>query len=171
MGKLYRVDDPQVPPIPVRLSLAKLLLGLLPFNPALLGIMASDDQEVEAWHLEGRVLYLTAELAHDSPNGKLEGEGLDWEELATDARDRLETCRNVGVLDMLFSAWLLLTNAIQLYIVREHGDGPILEHVDELIESLEKKAIVPTLEDEQNNGGWEDVDGYSDDGDGNVEMS
>ena len=51
MGKLYRVDDPQVPPIPVRLSLSKLLLGLSPFNPALLalqGIMASDDQEVEA---------------------------------------------------------------------------------------------------------------------------
>ena len=71
---------------------------------------------------------------------------------------------------MLFSAWLLLTNAIQLYIVREHGDRPILEHVDELIESL-KKGIVPTLEDEQNNSGWEDVDGYSNDSDGNVEMS
>ena len=64
--------------------------------------MASDDQEVEAWYLEGWAFYLMAELAHDSPNGKLEGEGLTWEELAKDARDCLETCRNVGVLKMVF---------------------------------------------------------------------
>ena len=70
------------------------------FNPALItlqGIMASDDQEVEAWYLEGWGFYLMAELAHDSPNGKLEGEGLGWEELAKDARDCLETCRNVSI--------------------------------------------------------------------------
>ena len=59
--------------------------------------MASDDQEVEAWYLEGWALYLMAELANESPDGKLEGEGLSWEELAKDARDCLETCRNVGV--------------------------------------------------------------------------
>ena len=75
------------------------------FNPALLtlqGIMASDDQEVEAWYLEGWAFYLMAELAHESPNGKLEGEGLTWEELAKDARDCLETCRNVGGLETIF---------------------------------------------------------------------
>ena len=81
-GDLCRIDDPQVPSIPVRLPLAKLFLELSLFNPALLtlqGIMASDDQEVEAWYLEGWVFYLMAELAHDSPNGKFEGEGLAWE--------------------------------------------------------------------------------------------
>ena len=174
MGNLYRVDDPQVPPIPVRLSLVKLFLELSLFNPALLtlqGIMASDDQEVEAWYLEGWAFYLMAELAHDSPNGKLEGEGLYWEELVKDARDCLETCRYVSVPNMVFSARLLLTDAIQLHIAQEHGDGPILEHVDELIESLEKKGIIPTPEDEQDDGEWEDVDAYSDDGDGDVEMS
>jgi len=69
-----RVDDSRVPSIPVRLSLVKLFLELSLFDPALLtlqGIMASDDQEVEAWYLEGRAFYLMAELAHDSPNGKL----------------------------------------------------------------------------------------------------
>ena len=94
-------DDPKVPSIPVRLSLVKLFLELSLFDQALLtlqGIMASDDQEVEAWYLEGWAFYLMAELAHDSPDGKLEGEGLTWEELAKDARDCLETCRNVGVL-------------------------------------------------------------------------
>ena len=97
---LCHIDDPQVPSIPVRLSLVKMFLELSLFNPALLtlqGIMASDDQEVEAWYLEGWAFYLMAELAHDSPNGKLEGEGLTWEELGNDARDCLETCRNVGV--------------------------------------------------------------------------
>lgn len=66
--------------------------------------MASDDQEVEAWYLEGWAFYLMAELAHDSPNGMLEGEGLTWEELGKDARDCLETCKNVGVYKTSFSS-------------------------------------------------------------------
>ena len=74
--------------------------------------MASDDQEVEAWYLEGWAFYLMAELAHDSPNGKLEGEDLTWEELAKDARDCLETCRNVGVPRVAFFVWCMLTDAI-----------------------------------------------------------
>ena len=99
-GGVCRVDDPKVPSIPIRLSLVKLFLELSLFNPALLtlqGIMGSDDQEVEAWYLEGWAFYLMADLAHHSPNGKLEGEGMAWDELAKDARDCLETCRNVGV--------------------------------------------------------------------------
>jgi len=95
-----RADGPKVPSIPVRLSLVKMFLELSLFKPALLtlqGIMGSDDQEVEAWYLEGWAFYLMAELANDSPNGKLEGEGLTWDELAKDARDCLETCRNVGL--------------------------------------------------------------------------
>jgi len=62
--------------------------------------MASDDQEGEAWYLEGWAFYLMAEFAHESPNGKLEGGGLALEELAKDARDFLETCGNVGGLEM-----------------------------------------------------------------------
>ena len=107
-GDLCQADDPQVPSIPVRLSLVKLFLELSLFNPALLtlqGIMGSDDQEVEAWYLEGWAFYLMAEVAQDSPNGKLEGEGLTWEELAKDGRGCLETCRHVSSLKTMFSVW------------------------------------------------------------------
>ena len=129
-GDLCRIDDPQVPSIPVRLSLVKMFLELSQFNPALLtlqGIMASDDHGVEAWYLEGWAFYLMAKLTHNSPNGKLEGKGLAWGDLAKDARDCLETCRNVGVLNMVLSVRLMLTNMRQLHITQEHGDGLILE--------------------------------------------
>jgi hypothetical protein len=64
-----------------------------------------------------------------------------------------------------------MTDTIQLHTAQEHGDGPILEHVNELIDSLEAKGIKPTPEDEQDDGGWEDVDADSEDSDGDVEMS
>ena len=54
--------------------------------------MSSDDQEVEAWYLEGWCFYLMAEQSKESGQ-KIED--LTWEELARDARDCLETCKNV----------------------------------------------------------------------------
>ena len=65
----------------------------------------------------------------------------------------------------------MLTTANQLHVAQEHEDGPILEHVNELIDSLEARGIKPTPEDEQDDGGWEDVDADSEDGDGDVAMS
>ena len=56
-------------------------------------------------------------------------------------------------------------------MAQEHGDGPILEHANELIDSLEVKGIHATPEDEQDDGGWEDADADSDDDDGDVDMS
>jgi len=41
-----------------------------------------------------------AEFTRGSPDGTLESEGLTWEGLAKDARDFLETCGNVGGLEM-----------------------------------------------------------------------
>ena len=73
----------------------KLFLELSLFTPALLvlqGIMASDDQEVEAWYLEGWCFFLMAEQAQEN-GGKLED--LTWQDLARDARDCLETCQTV----------------------------------------------------------------------------
>jgi hypothetical protein len=55
--------------------------------------MSSDDQEVEAWYLEGWCFYLMAEQAQE--NGASLDE-LTWQELAKDARDCLETCQVVG---------------------------------------------------------------------------
>jgi hypothetical protein len=84
-----------MPPIDTRLSLVKLFLELSLFTPALLvlqGVMASDDQVVEAWYLEGWCFFLMAEQAKE--NGGTFDE-LTWEELAKDARDCLETCQVV----------------------------------------------------------------------------
>jgi len=154
------LDDPKVPPIPTRLALVKMFLELSLFTPALLtlqGIMSSDDQEVEAWYLEGWAFYLMAEQAQQQPDSKLPGEGgedgLTWEDLARDARDCLETCRN-------------------LHINQEYGDAPILEHVHELIASLEEKGVKPSPEDEgegDDSDGWEDAG--ADESDEDVEMS
>lgn len=86
-------DHPKVPPIPSRLVLVRLFLEMSLFTPALLvlhGVMSSDDQEVEAWYLEGWCYFLMAEKAKEA-NGTLDD--LTWAELAQDARDRLETCQ------------------------------------------------------------------------------
>ena len=88
-------DDPKLPPIPSRLSIVKLFLELALYTPALLvlqGIMASDDQEVEAWYLEGWCFFLMAENAKET-NTKVEE--LSWEELAQDSLDCLQQCKTV----------------------------------------------------------------------------
>jgi hypothetical protein len=55
--------------------------------------MASDDQEVEAWYLEGWCFFLMSEEAQEN-GGKLDE--LTWQELAKDARECLETCQVVS---------------------------------------------------------------------------
>ena len=53
---LTLLDDAKLPPIPTRIELTKRFLELSLFPPALLvlqTVLASDDQEVEAWYLEG----------------------------------------------------------------------------------------------------------------------
>jgi hypothetical protein len=65
------------------------------FTPALLvlhGVMATDDQEVEAWYLEGWCFFLMAE--HSRACGE-SIDGLKWEELAQNAYDCLQTCQTV----------------------------------------------------------------------------
>jgi hypothetical protein len=94
-------DDHRLPPIPSRLSLVKMFLELELFESALLiltGIMAFDDQDVEAWYLEGWCFFLMAE--HAQENGGTLNE-LTWEQLARDARNCLETCKMVGIQDGL----------------------------------------------------------------------
>ncbi|PIL35578.1 hypothetical protein GSI_02306 [Ganoderma sinense ZZ0214-1] len=144
------LDDPQLPPIPARLSIVKLFLELSLYTPALLvlqGIMASDDQEVEAWYLEGWCFFLMAEQAKEN-GGKLDE--LTWEELARDARDCLETCQ-------------------MLHVTLEHPDAPLLEHTGELIAKLESLGIHPSPDKDGDDSeeDWEDVDGSDED----VEMS
>jgi hypothetical protein len=74
--------------------LAKLFLELELYPLALTvlqGVIAADDEEVEAWYLEGWAEYLIAEKMHEA------GEA-DWEEHARDARDALESCLAVILL-------------------------------------------------------------------------
>jgi hypothetical protein len=102
------VDDPRLPPIASRLSLTKLFLELSLFTPALMvlqGIMASDDEEVEAWYLEGWCFFLMAEQARER-GGKLDD--LTWEELARDSRDCLETCKTVRFFELSCDFALLI---------------------------------------------------------------
>ena len=90
-------DDPKLPPLEGRISIVKLFLELGMFNEALLvlnGIMAEDDQDVEAWYLEGWCFFMMAERAREN-GGALDDSELTFENLARDARDCLEACRTV----------------------------------------------------------------------------
>ncbi|KAE9407824.1 TPR-like protein [Gymnopus androsaceus JB14] len=146
------LDDPKVPPIPARLGLVRLFLELSLYSPALLvlhGVMSADDEEVEAWYLEGWCYFLMAEQAKEN-GGTLDD--LSWEDLAKDARDRLDTCQ-------------------MLHIHEQHPDKPLLEHTQELIASLESMGIKASPpgedEEEEEEGDW--VEEEEEDGD--VEMS
>lgn len=92
------LDDPRLPPVPTRLASVKLFLELDLYEPALLvisDVMAVDDQEVEAWYLEGWCFFMMTEQAVD--NGGTFNE-LTWEQLGKDGRDCLETCQSVNTL-------------------------------------------------------------------------
>ena len=88
-------DHPTIPPVQTRLELTKRFIELSEYELALQilqGIMATDDQEVEAWYLEGWCFYLMADQAKQT---KEKLHDLDWDSLARDARDCLESCRLV----------------------------------------------------------------------------
>ncbi|TCD69341.1 hypothetical protein EIP91_007897 [Steccherinum ochraceum] len=145
-------DSSNLPPIPSRLSLVKLFLELSLFTPALTvlqGVMAVDDQEVEAWYLEGWCFYLMAEQAKETGENV---EELSWQELAQDARDCLDTC-------------------LVLHEGQDHPDTPMLDHVKELVGKLEEVGVKPSADEDggDGEGGWEDVQDSDEDDD--VEMS
>ncbi|KAG9076238.1 hypothetical protein FRC06_009624 [Ceratobasidium sp. 370] len=153
--------DPRIPGGETRLQLAKLMLELGGNGDALeviAGVVAEDDQDVEAWYLEGWCLWGMAERvqAGEKLDGEDEGKGkekdevldddsgeLAWEELARDARDCLETCK-------------------MLHINQQHADKPMLAHVEELLAKLDELGITPSPEQgEQDDGDaeeWEDED-------------
>jgi len=99
--KDLHLDNPALPPISNRLTFVRLFLELELYTPALLvlqGIMATDDQEVEAWYLEGWCLFLMSERAKETGD-KLDD--MSWDELAKDSRDCLETCQVVSLSFLL----------------------------------------------------------------------
>ncbi|TDL16567.1 hypothetical protein BD410DRAFT_795218 [Rickenella mellea] len=147
-------DDPLVPPVPTRIELTKRFIEISDYASALLvlqSVMGTDDQDVEAWYLEGWCFFLMAEQAKETGQ---DVEGLSWEELAQDARDCLETCRT-------------------LHLNEDHSDKDLLGHTKELITQLESLNIKPSPDGPtgpEEEDEWEDASDDSD-GDGDVEMS
>jgi len=136
-------DDAQVPAIPARLSLTRLLLELAMFKEALsvlTGIIMTNDQDVEAWYLEGWCFMLMGE---DAKERGVNVEDLSWEELARDARDCLETCKH-------------------LHESQHHPDTALLQHVHELTSQLEALGIEQCNEEGEGSE-WEDVSDSEDD--------
>lgn len=139
-------------PLSVRLARAKLLLECGAYHEALNvleNVLASDDSSVEGWYLMGWGWWLVAERQKEG--GEVEGsEGLTWEDVARDSRDCLETCQ-------------------MLHESQSDPDTPILEHVLELLGTLDALGIMPSPVQDDDEG---DVDGWEDASDGeDVEMS
>lgn len=166
-----------MPLIPARLALVKLFIELSLYTPALLvlhGIMSSDDQEVEAWYLEGWCFHLMSEQAQES-GGSIDG--LTWQELAKDSRDCLETCQVVSYIyiNLLIRCTNIQSIFIKLHLNQDHPDKPLLEHTKELIQKLESLGITASPLDDGDGAEDEDDDWGTDndesvDGDGDVEM-
>lgn len=144
-------------PIPVRVARAKLLLECSAYSDALSlleGVLATDDANVEGWYLMGWSWFLLAERRKEGDMTVVQGLGedgeqLEWQDMARDSRDCLETCR-------------------MLYSSLGFPDEPLIEHVQELITTLEGLSIHPSPPDEEENcEDWEDVR----DSDEDVEMS
>lgn len=97
----YRAGLLGVLAVPTRIARAKLLLECGAHADALAlleGVVATDDAQVEAWYLMGWAWWLRAERRREGGEpveGNDEGE---WEDMARDARECLETCRMVSAV-------------------------------------------------------------------------
>ncbi|KAG6373495.1 TPR-like protein [Boletus reticuloceps] len=148
-------------PIQTRIARAKLLLecGAYPDALSILeGVVATDDTIIEGWYLMGWTWWLLAERKKEDDVAATvgpdeDGRELEWQDMARDARDCLETCQT-------------------LHASQGHPDIPLVEHVKELISSLDALGIQPSpLEEEDDNDGeWEEVS--EDDGENeDIEMT
>ncbi|KZV95855.1 TPR-like protein [Exidia glandulosa HHB12029] len=149
-------DDSRRPDLPQRLSLAKLFLELAQhyselalFESALSilqDVLAADDQEVMGWYLEGWCLLLMSENLRVSA---ATADGVSWTDLAHDARECLDMCKN-------------------LHINQQHPDAQVLQHVEELLAEIVALNLPPRANDDDDDEVWVDDD---EDEDGDVEMS
>ncbi|KIJ14465.1 hypothetical protein PAXINDRAFT_12828 [Paxillus involutus ATCC 200175] len=147
-------------PIQTRITRAKLLLECGAHADALSlleGVLATDDANVEGWYLMGWAWWLLAERRKEGdPTVAIglgeEGEQLEWQDMARDARDCLETCQ-------------------MLHASQGHPDAPLLEHVEELIGTLDSLGIQPSPAEEDGGDaeGWEDASANDEDED--IEMA
>ncbi|KAH0833334.1 hypothetical protein J3R83DRAFT_12402 [Lanmaoa asiatica] len=147
-------------PVQTRIARAKLLLecGAYPDALSLLeGVLAADDANIEGWYLMGWTWWLLAERKNGGDVSATVGLGedgreLEWQDMARDARDCLETCQT-------------------LHTSQGHPDAPLLEHVKELIGTLDALGIEPSPAEGEdgNEEEWEEVS--DDDEDEDMEMA
>lgn len=130
--------------------------------------MASDDENVEAWYLEGWCFFLMAEQAKET-GAKVEE--LTWEELARDALDCLEKSQMVFFIYFLhrWFPWLSV-RAMQLHVDQQYPDEHLLEHTKELIGQLHALGIRPSEQDDDAADPGQDEDGWEDTSDADSEM-
>lgn len=93
-------------PIQTRIARAKLLLECDAYPDALSlleGVLATDDVNIEGWYLMGWTWWLLAQRKKEGDVAAAATAGLgedarelEWQDMAGDARDCLETCRTVG---------------------------------------------------------------------------
>ena len=107
---IHKLSDVARAPSPsVLIALVRLSLELSLFNQALevlITIFETDDEEIEAWYLQGYCFVLMAQQARESDG---EYKDMEWQKLAQDARDCLETCRSVRRLRLdRFGSLLIL---------------------------------------------------------------
>jgi tetratricopeptide (TPR) repeat protein len=102
-------------PIQTCIARAKLLLECDAYPDALSlleGVLATDDTNIEGWYLIGWTWWLLAERKKQGDVAATVGLGedgrqLEWQDMARDARDCLETCQTVGGFSTFsFLSWV-----------------------------------------------------------------
>ena len=161
-------DSPAMPPLPVRLSLTRLFLELSLYMNALeilTGVLATNDEEVEGWYLEGWCFFLMAEQARES---MVNVGQLTWEEIARDARNCLEICQNVSIFSGFQTDTPLTSFATKLHKAQKHPDEQILQHTQEIIAELATAWVELSSEEVMDEADGDDDSWVDDEGD--VEM-
>ncbi|EIW83769.1 hypothetical protein CONPUDRAFT_163073, partial [Coniophora puteana RWD-64-598 SS2] len=180
--------DPRVPPLPVKLSLSRLLLetGMLRNAVDVLsGCIEADDENVEGWYLQGWAFWLMAERTKDGKGVDVFVKGpsearSEAEVEAAEAGEAFEQglvgagaeeWEQLGWEDLARDARDCLETCKALHRRQDDPDAPLLEHANELIAGLEALGIQPSPIDGSEGGDdddeWEEA---SDDEDGDVEM-
>ncbi|AAW44010.1 hypothetical protein CNBF2810 [Cryptococcus deneoformans B-3501A] len=138
--------DPILPPLPVRLALARLLLEHHEHLPALdivSTIREEDTLNVEGAYLEGWALYLRAEALIENP-ALIQS---DPAPISTPGEDLEEPEEPMSAEECLSEAMRSLIECAKLYADEDYLDEGIGAHVAELLEELEKRGVTPAMND------------------------
>lgn len=151
-----------LPPLPVRLQFARLLLEQGLHMEALDVITTGreeDSLEVESAYLEGWTWHLRAEALLEEPSKS-------WADMDDDDEP-------MNADECFAESLRALLECAKLFTEQDYPDEGIGSHLQELITGLQKRGVKPAVHEVQDGEGegeegWEDVNG---DGDGDVAMA